>query len=594
MSAIPIGHEPLFADPDVAIERRSDGSILVRSRQPLTTPDAHALVWLERWATRAPDRPFMAERDARGQWRNWNYAKAWRDARRIGAALRSLGHGPDRPLLMLAPNGLLHARLMLGAMAAAIPMAPANPQYASSAAGHARLATIAEHIHPSAVVVDDPARYAGALAMLAERGVPTLAADTVDAASIAVGVDTFSYAGLPSLQPDTPAKILFTSGSTGQPKAVVYTHGMMTSNVRMVLDLWPFLERSAPTLIDWLPWNHVFGANNNINLTLACGGTLYIDAGSPRPEGMQVSLANLREIAPTLYFNVPAGFAALLPHLEEDHGLRRTFFSQLQLLFYAGAAITQDTWDRLQRLAMAERGQAIPITCGWGATETGPTATLVHAMLDAPGNIGTPVPGAIIKLAPVGAKYELRVKSPSMASGYLGQPDATVAAFDEEGYYRTGDAGRLADDNDPSKGLIFDGRTAEDFKLATGTWVSVGPLRLALLAASQGLFTEALILAPNRPYIVALVWLDGAATRLDAAALRLRLQATLGAINKVGNSSLRIERLALAASPLSAATGEINEKTYLNQALARDARAAEIDALYADPLATGVVSISAA
>lgn len=569
------------------MQRRADGSLLLRSRTALSPHDEHLLVWLERWAREAPERSFMAERDASGAWRHWRYTDAWQDARATGAALLARGHTPAKPLLVLAPNGLAHARFLFGAMTAAIPVAPVTPQYALSAIGHAKLAKIADLVRPSAVLIDDPARYTAALDVLAAKGVPAIAARDLFAAPAA------SAPALPALDSATPAKILFTSGSTGHPKAVVYTHGMMTSNTQMTLDLWPFLAVRNPVLIDWLPWTHVFGANNNINLTLARGGTMHIDAGSPRPEGMPQTLANLREIAPTLYFNVPAGFAMLLAHLESDRSLCRQFFSRLDAVFYAGAAISGDTWERLQRLARAERGGDIPITCGWGATETGPTATLIHTMLDGPGNIGTPVPGGVLKLAPVAGKYELRFKSPSVTTGYLGNPEATRLAFDAEGFYCTGDAGKLADPTDPGKGLVFDGRIAEDFKLATGTWVSVGPLRLALLAAADGLIAEALILAPNRPYAAALCWLDPVMARgLTADAQRLRLRATLARLDAGQSaSSLRIERLAIAASPPSMEAGEINEKAYLNQAVARDRRAAEIEALYAEPAGASIITL---
>ena len=578
---------PLFAPPDIEMQRRADGSVLLRSRKALSPPDEHLLVWMARWADEAPDRPFLAERDASGQWRHWRYADAWRDAQATGAGLLARGHSSTRPLLILAPNGLAHARFLFGAMAAAIPVAPVTPQYALSPAGHAKIAKIADLVNPSAVLVDDATKYEDALAMLAARGVPVVSAQELFASKAAT-------ARLPTITGATPAKILFTSGSTGQPKAVVYTHRMMTSNLQMTLELWPFLNERNPVLIDWLPWTHVFGANNNINTTLARGGTMHIDAGSPRPGGLEQTLANLREIAPTLYFNVPAGFAGLLSHLENDRTLCTHFFSRLDAIFYAGAAISGDTWERLQRLAVAQRGSPIPITCGWGATETGPTATLIHALLDGPGNIGTPVPGGELKLAPVAGKYELRFKSPSVTTGYLGNPEATRLAFDEEGFYCTGDAGRLADPDDPNKGLVFDGRIAEDFKLATGTWVSVGPLRVALLAAADGLIAEALILAPNRPYSAALVWLDPVmAKSLDTEALRTRLRAALARLDAGQSaSSLRIERLAIAASPPSMDAGEINEKAYLVQAVARDRRASEIDALYAEPADPQIITLS--
>ena len=395
--------------------------------------------------------------------------------------------------------------------------------------------------------------------------------------------------------PESLAKVLFTSGSTAMPKGVLNTHGMLCANQQSLAQIWPFTESTPPVLVDWLPWNHTFGGNHDFNLVLKRGGTLYIDAGRPAPPLIPITVRNLTEIAPTIYFNVPAGYGALLPFLETDAELRARFFERLELIFYAAAALPQDLWSRLEAVAIQERGEPVMMTSSWGLTETSPLATAAHFPIGRAGVIGVPVPGVEIKLAPVEGKLEMRVKGPNVTRGYLGQPDVTAKAFDADGWYRTGDAGRLEDPEDPNAGLVFDGRVVEDFKLTTGTFVSVGNLRVSVLAATSPLLMDAVIAGHDRDYVAMLAWLNLGAARelagepeasLDAL---VRHPAVIDAVrSKVAThnaakpaSSTRVCRVVLLAEPPSLDANEITDKGYVNQRAALNRRSLEVDALFA-------------
>jgi feruloyl-CoA synthase len=398
--------------------------------------------------------------------------------------------------------------------------------------------------------------------------------------------------------PHTTAKLLFTSGSTGTPKGVINTHRMLCVNQTMLRQIWPFLADERPILVDWLPWSHTFGANHNLNLVLFNGGTLYIDDGKPAPPLFPRTLAALREISPTVYFNVPAGFALLAPALESDSQLARSFFSRLRFMFYAGAALPSALALRLRELAARLADHDVQLTSSWGTTETSPAATSAHFPDPPSGCIGVPLPANTIKLAPVGDKLEIRVHGPNVTQGYYRAPELTAAAFDEEGFYRSGDAGKLVDEQDPNKGLLFDGRIAEDFKLLTGTWVTAGPLRLRLLSEA-GVLTDAVICGHDNRFVAALAWINQAEARgrfgrdadlaRDDSRLRDHLTQALARLNAGVGSASRVERLLLLAEPPSLDAGEITDKGYINQRACLQRRAAEIARLYAAKLDPEVI-----
>jgi feruloyl-CoA synthase len=397
------------------------------------------------------------------------------------------------------------------------------------------------------------------------------------------------------IRADTIAKILFTSGSTGLPKGVTNTHGMLTANQQQALQLWPFLAEQPLTLVDWLPWNHTFGGNHNFNMVLRHAGTLYIDGGRPLPSMVAETVRNLGEISATVYFNVPAGYAALLPHLERDEAFARAFFAKLRLIFYAGAALPQDLWSRLEAVAVRATGQRVPMSSSWGTTETAPLATAAHFLLDRAGNIGLPAPGLEMKLVPAGDKLEIRVRGPNITPGYFKRDDLTGEAFDAEGFYKPGDAVRFADASDPAKGVVFDGRLAEDFKLTTGTWVHVGGVRVGVLAACSPVLQDAVIAGADREFVALLAWLsaagcqkligDGATALPDLArhpAVREHVRRSLRDWNAVHTgSSERVARVLLLPDAPSIDGNEITDKGYINQRLALERRAADVARLYA-------------
>jgi feruloyl-CoA synthase len=595
----------LFAEPAVTVESLPAGGMILRSPQALAPYQRSIGEMLEGWAGSDPGRLFLAERDGAGGWRRLAYADALSAARAIGQALLDRGLGLERPVMILSDNGIDHALLALGAMHVGVPVAPVSVAYSRISQDFAKLRSVRDQLTPGLVFADDGERYGAAIAALGLRDAelvvcahpPRGMAVTAFSALLATRPTAAVDAAYRAVGPDTVAKILFTSGSTGEPKGVINTQRMLCANQQMYVQAWPFLRARPPVLLDWLPWNHTFGGNSDFNMILRNGGTLYIDDGKPVPGLVERTVANLREIRPTLYLNVPRAFAMLLDFLERDAALARNFFGDLDLILYAGAALPQSAWERLEALSLETLGRKVPMVSAWGTTETAPLATLVHYPIERAGNIGLPAPGCEIKLVPQGDKLEIRVRGPNVTPGYWRRPDLTRDAFDEDGFYRPGDAVRLADPADPARGILFDGRLGENFKLTSGTWVTVGALRVAVIAAGAPVIEDAVVTGHDRDEIGLLVFPSLAGCRAlcphlapDAplAALiaegkvRDALAAGLVRYNAgAGGSSHRVARALLMDRPPSIDKGEITDKGYINQRAVLTNRAALVERLHA-------------
>jgi feruloyl-CoA synthase len=579
-------------------EDRADGSIVLRSAHALK-PYEPSLVALFRSAVeRAPDRLFIAERDASGAWAGLTFAQTRRKVDAVAQALLDRGLSPERPVMALSGNAVEHAVLMLACYTAGIPIAPISVAYSLQSQDHSKLKYINELLTPGLVHVSDTGPFAKALAhitapVIAGRNSANLPGVTLfsDLAKTTPGAAVEQAVAL--IGADTIAKFLFTSGSTSLPKGVINTHGMLTANQQQSVQTWPFMEQEDVVLVDWLPWNHTFGSNYTFNLVMQQAGTLYIDGGKPLPALIGQSVQNLREIAPTIYFNVPAGYGALLPHLENDEAFARNFFSRLRVIFYAGASLPQDMWERLEAVSARTVGERIPMTSAWGTTETSPLATSAHWLLERAGVVGNPCAGVDVKLVPTGNKLEIRVRGPNITPGYWRRPDLTQALFDEEGFYRPGDAVRFADAADPNAGLVFDGRIAEDFKLLNGTWVAVGALRVGALAAASPVLQDAIVTGEGRDVVGLVAWLNAAGCKQitgedgDLASyarhpkVHAHLRDAFAKWNKVNTgATMRIARLLLLPDMPSIDGNEITDKGYINQRVAQENRAAEVKRLF--------------
>jgi feruloyl-CoA synthase len=552
-----------FNAPEIERVDRRGGGFILRSRAEQPAYPRCLGEHLRRWADETPDRTLYAERTEPGPWRRISYRDALGHARSLGQALLELGVSAARPLVVLSGNSIEHALLALAAAYVGVPIAPISPAYSLMSTDHAKLRAIVELVGPGAIYAADRA-FERALAVLAPS-VPVIDRDRANAlcaTSPSAAVD----AAFERITGDTVAKILFTSGSTGVPKGVVNTHRMLCANQAALAAGWPFLRDKPPVIVDWLPWSHTFGANHNANLVLANGGTLYIDAGKPAPGAFDATLANLRDVASTIYFNVPRGFDLLVGHLETDAVLRDTFFRELDVIFYAAAALSPATWQRLQAVA-TRVGRDVAMTSAWGSTETSPLVTQVSYPIARAGVIGMPIPGTELAFVPAGDQLEMRVKGPSVAPGYLA-PDGALEPLplDELGFYPMGDAGAVGPD-----GVAFEGRTSENFKLASGTWVHVGQVRLALIAACSPHVADAVICGHDRAELGALVFL---APNGDAAAIAPVLAAQTAA------SSARVARVVVMREPPSIDAGEITDKGYINQRAVRERRVAEVERLF--------------
>ena len=597
--------DPDFAPAKVDIEHLPGGGLILRSPMQLEPYAANLCSYLVEWAEQAPGRTFVAERTAAGEWRHLSYTDALTSTRALAQGLIDLGVSSAHPLMILSENSIDNALLQLAAMFVGLPVAPVSPAYSLMSQDFGKLMHVFDLLQPKAVFAADANVYSDALSALNTQGVCVVvkrnAPEGIDATPIdqllateaTDAVNTaYSHVG-----PDTVAKILFTSGSTGLPKGVINTHRMMCSNQQAMAQVWPFISRRPPVLVDWLPWNHTFGGNHNFNMILRNGGTLYIDSGKPAPGLIEATIENLRDIAPTVYFNVPRGFQMLAPFLEKDPGLRDHFFSNLDTIFYAAAALPQDLWERIENLSLAAIGKKIAMTSAWGLTESAPLATSIHFPTSRAGVIGLPVPGTELKMLPNSGKMELRLRGPCMTPGYFKRDDLTKEAYDDDGFYRTGDAGKFVDRDDPAKGILFDGRVAEDFKLLTGSWVSTGMVRIAAISACAEVIQDAvvtghdrdeigLLIIPNVVGMAKVANLNSDAPLSDLLGndkTRQILCGSLAAHNSQNpTSSTRIARVIFLEEPLNIDAGEITDKGYVNQRAVLERRHALVEQLYSD------------
>jgi feruloyl-CoA synthase len=614
-----IGNAPLraisFGDPAVTIDRRDDGTIYLRPKKALGDYPVRLTDRLHHWARAEPQRVFMAERDAGRGWRKITYAQLLASTRRIASALLARGLSAERPIVILSGNSIDHALLAFGALYAGIPYCPVSPAYSLVSKDYGKLGFAMKLLTPGLVFADDAGRFADALRANVPAGTEIAAArGSVSGRDVTMLGDLLATPEHPGLDaahdaigPDTIAKFLLTSGSTGNPKAVINTQRMICANQVMIRETMAFLKDEPPVIVDWLPWNHTFGGNHNVGLTLFNGGSMYLDEGKPMPGGIEETVRNLREISPTVYFNVPKGYESLLPYLRDDKDLRGKFFHRLHAMFFSGAALSPYVWNGLDELGVQEKGFRVPMLTGLGATETAPFFMSARPDTSRSGHVGLPVSGNEAKLIPNNGKLEVRARGPNVTPGYWRQPELTAAAFDDEGFYKLGDAIKPVVADDFSVGFDFDGRIAEDFKLASGTWVSVGPLRARFIAALAPMVRDVVIAGINRDEVSVLAVLDLDGCRLvnpklspnDLAAaasdpvirdaFRERLIRFLATST---GSSTRITRAVLIDTPLSIDRGEITDKGSINQRAVLEHRAATIDAIYAPVPAAHVITLS--
>jgi feruloyl-CoA synthase len=561
---------------DIHVERRADGCVLLRSPHALGPYPRKLTERLDFWAVRAPGRLFLAQRDGAG-WRTLSYGQARERARRVGQYLLEQQLSAERPLVVLSGNDLEHALLELGALYAGVPYTPVAPAYSLASTDFGKLRSIFELMTPGLVYASDRGAFRKAIDAVLPRGVEVIfepkerpVSAALDAAHGMVG-------------PDTIAKFLFTSGSTGTPKAVINTQRMWCSNQKLAATMFAYFQDEPPVLVEWAPWHHTAAGNKGFGMALYNGGSYYIDEGKPLPGAIEATVKNLREIAPTWYFNVPRGFEALLPHLRSDPSLRNNFFSRLKVLWFAAAPLPQRVFDEYNDLAYRTCGETIPFLTGFGATETAPHAVGRMWPTDDVSNMGLPPPGVEAKLVPIEGKLEMRVKGPGITPGYWRQPELTARAFDEEGYYRLGDAFVFADDKKPEAGLLFRGRIAEDFKLTSGTFVHVGPLRTRLIEHLAPLARDVVIAGEGRDEVGALIFPNG---KIEADVLKTRL----ASFPSTGSSN-RISRAMVLEDPPSLDAGEMTDKGSLNQRAVLSRRAALVEELYRDPPSARTICI---
>lgn len=573
-------------DRSLRVERGANGVVYLHCGHPLQEGPL-LIELLERASQIRPNQAFLGERDEQGRWRTISYAQMWRDTGAVATWLIRHGFGPGGPpVMILSENSIEHATLMLGTLRAGAPAVPVSPTF-SFGADLNRLGYALELVEPGLVYAQDGKRYAAALTYASTSGRRIVTGENF--ADLLGQVDEQALAKRRSeITRETIAKILLTSGSTGRPKGAINTHGNLAAAAQMVRQIGePFQIERVHTLVDWLPWHHTFGGNAQFNGMLAMAGTLYIDNGRPTPQQFAATIENLREVQPTGFGCVPGVYGMLAEALEKDADLRKKFFTNLRWLSYGGALLPQPLWERMQRLAAMELGERLPFGTGWGMTETGATGVSVYWNTNRTGLVGLPQPGAIVKLVPTTEdRFELRITGPHVLPAYYRAPELNEAAFDEEGFFRTGDAVRWVDPQQPIEGLEYAGRLAEDFKLLTGTWVQASIVRRDLVAALQPFASDAVICAPNHPWLGAMIWPTVPVDDKVRGALAQKLAAFNS--TRQGSASV-IERMLVLSEPPSAEAGEITDKRSINQRRAIERRSADVARLYAEPIGPGII-----
>lgn len=606
--------------PSVEVTRKTDGTTYLRSRYPLGPMHRSIAHLLEARASEHPARNFIAERtplgDGKlGDWRTIAYGEANARASAIAQSLLDRGLTPETPLMVLSGNSIAHGVMMLGAMKARVPIAPVSIAYSLMSGDHGKLRHVFEVTKPQMIFVEQGPLYARALSSLPLEGVEVVSVVPVpDRMTTAfedllrVNVGPAVAASMDKIDHGTVAKYLFTSGSTGMPKGVIQTHGMMCAVIaaQEALRNEQPDPNEIPQSLEWMPWNHISAGNIGFNNNLHAGGTVYLDAGKPIPGMFEETIRNLHEIAPLVFGSAPIAFSWLADAMERDSALRDKFFSKMRFVGYGGATLSQDIYERIQALAIAATGMRIPLTTMYGATET-QGVTVVHWLTERVGLIGLPLPGITLKLVPNGTKLEVRVKGPTVTPGYLRRLDLTKAAFDEEHFYSLGDAAKFVDDTDPLKGLVFDGRVTEDFKLTSGTWVSVGTLRAQAIGAASPLIQDCIVCGHDKAYVGLLAWPNFAAAKeICADSVRSSPEEVIHSPNvkkflrqrlvdhnaRGSGSSTRVRRVMLMLEPPSVDGHEITDKGYINQRATLDRRKKLVELLYADPPPNDVVEIA--
>jgi feruloyl-CoA synthase len=592
-----------FDDPRWLGPRRTErvdlggGSFVLQHPEPLRPFVRCVGEWLEQWARQTPEAIAFAEPLAEGGWRRLSWRQLRQQVGAVAQALLDMSLPAGKPVVVLSDNALDHLVLLLAGMHIGRSVCTVSSAYSRLAGGDSsRIHSVLRTLDPALVYASDAQVYGPPLrglnlpALVFSQGADTVAGALAFSRLMATPETPAVMQAFARITPDTHAKYLLTSGSTGQPKVVINTHRMLCANQEMLCQTLRFLEVEKPVLLDWLPWSHTFGGNHNVNMVLRHGGTLYIDDGRPMPGLIDKTLAHLHELSPTVYFNVPRGYEMLLPALEADDALAARFMGALRMLFYAGAGMPMSTWQRLATVATRVRDEPLYMTTSWGSTETSPAVTFANWRLDRPGVIGLPMPGVRVKFVPNGGKLEMRVKGEHVFPGYRHNEEATRAAFDEEGYYCIGDAGHLVDDNDPLQGVVFNGRVAEDFKLTSGTWVSVGTLRVRVLSALAPLAQDVVITGHDRSEIGALIFLNEAGRALPAEQLAQQVGQALRVMRAEGGGSSQTPARALVLPDApSIAAGEITDKGYVNQRLVLTRRAPAVQALYSDEPSASII-----